>query len=87
MGGQEMRWIILLFLISCTQMAKKSPRLAWNEKFYWMRIAEPGVIYERNCKNGIGDRRKCDEIEKNLIEEWSNFSPSFIVIPYNLVYP
>lgn len=79
--------ITLIIFASCSQMTQKSPRLNWNEKFYWMRLDKPGFIYERDCQNRVGDRRDCEELETNLIEEWSKFAPGFIVIPYKLVYP
>jgi len=85
-----MKVLLLSFLlVSCSMnLKKKSPPLAWNKKFYWMRMEKPGFIYERDCKNKkISKKRKCSEYEYDLIKDWDKYSPGFIVIPFDLVFP
>lgn len=78
---------VILFFMGCSQMVQKSPPLAWNEKFYRLSMEKEGIIFERQCKNRVGDRRDCEIIEHDLIKDWNKYSPDFIVIPYKLVYP
>jgi len=75
-----------LTLFSCSQMQKKSVKLAWNEVFYSMDMEKKGYIYRLDCKNRIKGR-ECEKEERNLIDEWSKFSPTFIVLPYKLYVP
>ena len=75
---------------SSKQLSKKSPDLAKDQRLYRLRPDKVGVIYHRKCKTvgtGMMGKRKCEETEFNLIDEWSFFAPTFFLGPYREYHP
>lgn len=86
---KSLKLICVSLLVSCSaQMLKKSPELAKNERFYWLDQNKAGVIYARDCRNRVGDRRDCKEKPiYDLIKEWQYFSNGFVLVPYKMIFP
>lgn len=86
-----MKYILLLFLISCADMTKVSDKpLAKDQRFYRLRMSKPMVIYHRKCEKvgtGLMGKENCKETEIDLAKEWEFFAPSFMLAPYREFFP
>lgn len=75
-----------ILLLGCGNLAKKSPKRAFSERFYRLDSSRVGEAYHQECKK-LKEPRECVKTYFNINEKWNTLAPEFIIIPYKYVFP